>query len=293
MNVFQAETIVGSCRLCQVEYIAALSCCRTLAIVGRKTWERLHEGSRVGEVGTKLGAYCQIFYRINLSIHGREHLVLLVLDGVLAHVHDRVLGCSSPVLVRQRSQAAVFCIRTPVWQHESASRDWSHGGVATIVSLLGFLVGSHGVGAHLQPLARLHIGVGADVVTTEGRVLRNTVLIVETTRNVVVQTVGSTVDRELIALQGSAVVEHLVEPVHVHLRQEVVVLAGIQSHFFLKLYALGSVHHLPVVLSQLRETILSTQCYLRLVHGKTTLRCDHDHTIGSTCTVDRSRRSIL
>ena len=293
MDVLQGEAVVGGSGLCEVENITALACRCTLAIIGRKTWERLHERCGVSEISTKLGADGQVLDRINLGIHGREHLVLLVLNRVLGHIYDRVLARTSPVASGERSQTAIRCVWIPVREHEAASRDWGNGGVSTIVCLLCLLVSCHGVGTDLQPVASLHICIGADVVTAEGRALCDTILVVVTTRYIIVQAVGGTVDGKFVALERSTVVEHLVEPVDVHSRQEVVVLACIQAHFLLKLDALVGVHHAPVGLRQLRETVLRTEGYLRLVHGKTTLRCDDNHTVGSTSTIDRGRGSIL
>ena len=122
----------------------------------------------MSEIGTKLGTDSQVLYRINLSIHGREHLVLLVPDRILAHIHDRILTGSSPVACCKRSQTAILGVWIPVRQHEAACRNRSHGSIATIISLLSLLVGSHGVGTYLQPLASLDICIGADVVTAEG-----------------------------------------------------------------------------------------------------------------------------
>ena len=247
----------------------------------------------MSEIGTELSADCKILNRINLGVHCREHLILLVLDRVLAHVHNRVLACASPIALGERSQTAVLGIRTPVRQHEAAGRNWSNGGVAAIVGLLCLLVSSHCVGAYLKPLACLDIGIGTKIITAEGRVLCNTVLVVESTRYVIVQAVGGTIDRKLVALERSTVVEHLVKPVDINLREKIVVLAGIQSYFLLELYALIGVHHHPVVLSQLRETVLGTKSNLGIVKRQATLRCDYNHTIGSTRTIDRCRGSVL
>ena len=293
MDIVQGETVVSRSGLCQVDGITALTSRSTLSVIWRETWERLEERCRMGEIGTELSTDSQILYRIDFSIHGREHLIFLVLDRIHAHVNDRVLAGSCPVACSKWSQTAILCVWIPVRQHESACWDRSNGSITAVISLLSLLVGSHGVGTYLQPLACLYISIGADVVTAEGWILCDTVLIVETTRNIVVQAVGSTVDREFVALQRSSVVEHLVQPVYVYSWKEIVILTCIQTYFFLKLDTLVGIHHFPVGLCQLRETILCTERNLRLVHCQASLGSDDNHTIGSTCTIDRGRRGIF
>ena len=69
--------------------------------------------------------------------------------------------------------------------------------------------------SYLQPVAGFHFGIGTHVVTAEGRVLGNTVLVVESARNVVVQSFGGAVHGEFVVLQRCTVVENLFQPVDV------------------------------------------------------------------------------
>ena len=121
MDILQGETIVGCCSLSQIEHIAALASRKTLSVVRRETWERLHECGRVREICTKLSADSQILNRINLCIHSRENLILLVLDRILCHIYDRVLARTSPVACCKRSKTAILCVWIPIWKHEAAS----------------------------------------------------------------------------------------------------------------------------------------------------------------------------
>ena len=91
---------------------------------------------------------------------------------------------------------------------------------------------------------------------------------------------------QVIALQARPVVEHHIEPVYVGLSKQVVILSRVKANLLLEADSLGCVHHVPLAVRKIGETLLCTQRDIDLFGRSTALGCNNHHTIGSTCTID-------
>ena len=211
----QCPAIVGGGRLAQFQHIRRVASGGTLLVVDDVAWERLHESGGVRVVRAELYAYGQVLYRGDVCEYGGEYFVFLVAYRVVCHPFDGVLSRARPCAVVLGCQRTVFVVRAPVGEHEARAGYRRINRHVSLFRLLHFLVGRHRACAYLQPVAGFHFGIGTHVVTAEGRVLGNTVLVVESARNVVVQSFGGAVHGEFVVLQRCAVVENLFQPVDV------------------------------------------------------------------------------
>ena len=155
------------------------------------------------------------------------------------------------------------------------------------------MVVEHGVGTDLEPVGGTLLNVGAKRITVEIRPYRDTVLIVVSARDVVVRAVARARDRELVVLQQRRIVIYGIEPVHIRLAQQVVVLARGEAYLLLVLDTLGRVHQVPVVLRQLRESELHAVGDAGLRGHTSALGRDDDHAVRGAGAVDRCRRGVL
>ena len=96
-----------------------------------------------------------------------------------------------------------------------------------------------------------------------------------------------------MALKHCVVIEDHIHPVDISLCKEIIVLTCCHTDFLLILDSLLSVHKIPLTCCNSRPTHLHSVVDVRTVHVASALCCDNDHTVGSTCTIDRCRRCIL
>ena len=184
-------------------------------------------------------------------------------------------------------------MRIPIGHHKTGCRDGRNERIGTLVGLLDILIVEHHVCTHFQPLGRATIKIHTTRIAVEQRARSRTLLAVIAAREVVVGLFVGTRHREFVALQHRRRVIDLVEPIHVDLRQQVIVLTRGQADLLLVLDSLGGVHQIPIATRHLRDTQLSAELDRRAVVDLTALGGDHDHTICRTGAIDRGRRGVL
>ena len=213
--VVQRPAVVGGGGFAQFQHVRGVASGSALLVVDDVAWERLHESGGVRVVGAELYAYGQVLYRGDVGKYGGEYLVLLIAHRVVCHPFDGVLSRARPCAVVFRGYRAVCVVGAPVGEHEARAGYRRVNRHFPLFRLLHLFVGGHGACAYFQPVAGFHFGIGAHVVAPEGRVLGDTVLVVEPARYVVVEAVGGAVHGDFVVLQRRAVVEYLFQPVDV------------------------------------------------------------------------------
>ena len=251
------------------------------------------EARGVGVVRAELRFDRQSFDWRGFGEERGDDLVLLVVHGVVLDPLQRVLAFAFPTAVLHRGDRTVRTAGIPVGHHEAGGRNRRHDRVFARLRQFDLLVVEQGVGPHLEPLGGALFDVGAERIAAEVRTGSDAFLVVVASRNVVVRLFGGSRDREFVVLEQGVVAENLVEPVHVGLAQQGVVLAFGQPDLLFVLDALGGVHQVPVAVGELRDTELHAVVDDRTVgHAPAFGRDDH-HAVGGACAVDRGRGGVL
>ena len=240
-------------------------------------------------IDTKLRAQRQTLDRARLAIDRTHHLILLEVYGVVRQPLQRVLTLTFPRSVRDRRQRAVGTVRIPIGHHKSRCRDGRNERIGTLVGLLNVLVVEHHVCTDFQPLSRTTIEIRTTRIAVEQRACRRTLLAVITARKVVVCLLVGTRHRELVALQHRRRVIDLVQPIHIDLRQQIIVLSRCHTDLLLILDSLRGVHQVPITARHLRNAQLRAELDHRTIVHLTALGGDHDHSIRRTRAIDRGR----
>ena len=286
MSLVYVEKIVGSVGDCEVGNSARCTARCTLVIVTHEAGERLHIGCRVREIDTELRTQDKVLYGRILGVKHAYSLVLLKVHRVVLEPLNGVVSAACPATVFRRSYRTVLVVGVPVREHKARSRNGSIESILAVVGLVNLLVCEHCVGTYLQMVVGLHVGIDTHIVAGERRTKGNTLLVEITGRHKIVELVGCVVNREVVALKLGSVVEHHIEPVYVGLAQYVIVLTCVEAKLFFELYALGSIHKIPVAVSKVGNTPLRTEGNIDLFGVCTALCGDNNHTVGSTGTVD-------
>ena len=200
MVVSYIETVVQRIGHCQVKNIVRLTTGYSQTVVQLIAREWLHESGRVRIVCTELYTVSHVLYRRYFSKKHAQYLILLVCHRIIVHPFNRINRRTGPSTVGIGCQWTVGIIRIPVRKHEAAGRDGRWQTVTTLIGLLHFFIGNHGIGTHFQPVAGFYLCVGTNGVTAKRRALSNTILIVETSWNEIVQAFGGAVDRKVVVL---------------------------------------------------------------------------------------------
>ena len=286
MLVALREAVVRCIGDCERAAIGRRARSRALTLIWQVARIRQAEACCMRVVNCELRTQRQSLDWGCIEIYSREQLVLLECYRVILLPLDRVLADTLPRAVVDRSQRTVSLVWRVVRQHKACSRNWGYQSIRALVGLLNLLVVEHCVGTEFEPSCSLTLQVSTERVTSKARAERSTLLVVVTTRNIVRGLLVSTRNREFIVLQQRSLVIYLVEPAHIGLAQQVVILTLGQTNLLLVLNTLLGVHQVPVVTCNLRKTELHTVVNARAVCLRTTLGGDNDNAVSCTCTID-------
>ena len=294
MFVIQCPSVICRKSFTQTQNIRRTTSGTYWFIINYITRKRLHKWRRMRIISTKLSPDSQVLNRSNICKNSWQQLIFFMFYRVICHPLNRVLSCPFPSSVIFRSQRAISIIRIPVRQHKAWTGNRSIKCHIPFFSLRYFLISHHRIGTYFQPVAGFYLRIGTHVITTESWTLGNTVLIVKSSWDIVVQTIGSTVNRQFITLQWSAIIKYFIQPINICTRKQIIILTCVQANFLFKLDTLRCIHHHPVIIRrQLWESPLSTQCYFCFIHCQPTFGSDYNHTIRCTGTINRGWRSVF
>ena len=167
------------------------------------------------EVHTELRLEHEILVKSKFGKDSREQFVFLVSQRVVSQPFKWVLARALPCTVIDGCQGSVRLVRVPIWLHETCCRNRGHQSICSFISLKNVLVVEHGVCSHLQPPGHLLLEIESHRITGELRAWSNTLLVIVSTRKVVVCSLGRSRNRHLMALKHRRVIEYYIHPVHI------------------------------------------------------------------------------